>query len=203
MKIRGFIYLTLLIFFACAISFVSSSVALAQESVQDILNEREVPEKEKSERISEDDLTEIPDEYFDEAYAFYDRCVGSAHMNANYDCECLSVKLLDTRIERGPKANRGSILQGLEGECKNVINTAGRQYDQCLKTTSGMPKRIEPKKYCECFANTYANIYEKTKGKPSPKLTIAIHKRAAMSCRDPLLARRLYPEISGLQAEAP
>lgn len=144
------------------------------------------------------DLSEVPDEYIDEAIAFNEECQGSLNLSSNYDCDCLASRYLDERIKGEDKVNRSSILLKIEKECKSAVNAAGANYQKCLSTAVLMPVSMDVEKYCSCFASTYAKIYEQSVQTPSPRLHLEIHKRASTYCRDPSLGGRLYPNMKPL-----
>lgn len=194
MSARNLISYKFILFFLCAFIWTIGAQPLAQDSIDTLLGEPKKVEKKKP----KNDLAEIPDAYFAEAQAYNQQCLGTPHLNNYYDCDCMAARLLDQRIERGPKVNQSSILLRLEGKCKNATNIAGAEYSKCMTSYFRLPKDIPAEEYCSCFSNTYAKIFKLTNAKPSSKLGSAIHKRSSIYCRDPELAKRLYPDISGI-----
>ncbi len=140
-----------------------------------------------------DSLSDIPDEYIEEAMGFNEECKTTPHLSQYYNCDCLSSRYLDMRIERKDKISGSSIRLNIENQCKSAVNTAGVRYGECMSSIAMLPNDIEAEPYCECFANTFATLYGMSKRKPGPQLNIAIHERASISCRDPQLAKKLYP----------
>jgi hypothetical protein len=146
------------------------------------------------ERKSITDLAEVPDAYIEEAFAFYDQCEGSIEYNRHYDCECLSVKYLDVRIEYGGGIGKGGILQEIEGECPDTTRAAGVQYNDCMSKASLLSVDMPIDKYCECVANEYGKIYERLKPEPNSRNFVAIKSEALKRCRDPRLEATLYKD---------
>ena len=191
----NFISYKFVLFFLCAFIWTIGAQPLAQDSIDALLGK---PKKVEKKAAPSNDLSDIPDAYFAEAKAYNDQCRGTPHLNNYYDCDCMAARLLDQRIQRGPDVNQSSILLKLGGKCKNAANMAGSEYSKCMTSYFNLPKNIPAEEYCSCFANTYAKIFELSNAKPSAKLSMAIHKRASLSCKNPELAKRLYPEISGI-----
>jgi len=184
----------------CLIAVISCGrMAVAEDTIDSLLgasadetSQTTAPVDEK--KIKE--LSEIPDEYLEEAMSFNEQCKQSPHLSEYYDCDCLGAKYLNKRIEYEDEISAGSIKLSIEKQCKSSTNTAGMRFKQCMGDAPVLPEVSSLESYCECFANTFAKLYGISKGKPGPKLNIAIHERAAITCRDPALASRLYPNFT-------
>jgi len=104
---------------------------------------------------------DVPLKYLEEAERFHQECRSDEGLYQFYNCECLSVKFLDVRIESGPDRGGDSILLSLQRECKDGTYAAGIAYENCM--TSGtllFAKGKTPEEYCACFGNNVAKLYE-------------------------------------------
>ncbi|MCB1531898.1 MAG: hypothetical protein KDJ35_03410 [Alphaproteobacteria bacterium] len=193
MSIHGHLRGLALSFLLISLTCLGARIAPAQDAGELLLD---APVSQQS--TAENEEEDIPDEYFDEAIGFLEQCQAKPQLQSHYDCECLSSSLLDLRIKTGPDVNTSSLLLQLDGKCKSAVNLAGAEYEQCMTSYYAQPKGVPAEKYCSCFANTYAKMFERSPAKPSAKLSVALHQRASLACRDPELARKLYPEISSM-----
>lgn len=134
----------------------------------------------------------VPDEYLAEADAFHAECATTAKMNHYYDCECLTVKYLDERIKRGKTAADSSIMQAIQEQCADATEAAGYLYNQCLGDPM-IPAEIPAEEFCTCYANTYATLYERYGAEPNSQTFVEVQTEAMVTCRNPNLAKRLYP----------
>ncbi len=132
--------------------------------------------------ITTEDMEEIPDEYIEEAQKFYDNCEADFNMNSNYDCQCLSVKYLDERIERGPDSAAGSVLLSIQKECPNTVGAAGFAYTECLRQGTMMSLYQPIEEYCECYANTFAKLYKNAKVTPGSQHFTALKTQTRLMC---------------------
>lgn len=118
----------------------------------------------KSEEYDED-MSEIPQEILDEADTVYNDCAANTDLSAYHDCECLAGKFLKDRMELGPMAFQNNILSKYQGECKNPAGIAGNRFTNCMANWKlNVPKDMRPRAFCECYAKTYAEQYEKITG---------------------------------------
>ena len=201
----SFLYFTKLCFFLAL--FILSSAALpshvwaadahdqALDSLLNLDTQNNGQTAEEEDTALPEDLAEIPDEFIDEAVAFNERCLKDVYLSRNYDCDCLAARYLDTRIAFGPKRSESSILLHIENSCKNPVNIAGAHYEQCMSNGVLYPNVKDLKSYCECYANSFAKAYQLSERNPSVRLRIALHEQASISCQNPELGKRLYPNL--------
>lgn len=188
----------------CIVVFSSVQTVLAQETVpqeitvpqEAVPQETTVPQKFviEKEYAPKNDLSNVPDEYIEEAFNFNKQCHSMPNLAHYQNCDCLAVKYLDKRIELGHEATKGDIRSEIEGTCPDATGAAGYYYGQCMSNGSLMPSNIPIEKFCECFANTYAKLYEELRSKASPSTSLHLQTQAMISCRDPSLAHKLYPQ---------
>ena len=136
----------------------------------------------------------VPDAYFKEADAYRDECENKPSMHQYYNCDCLSLEYLKRRIDH-PRDTKNSIVLAINRTCPDATEAAGHEYQQCLRNSSLAPTTSSsPEKYCECFANTYAKLFEKS-GRPTGTNTfIDLETQAYIACDNPDLAKKLYPD---------
>ncbi len=106
---------------------------------------------------AEDEYDEIPDEYIEEADAYFFTCQGDSIMSQYANCACMSSAMLRERVDMGPTVPQTRILNKITKECFDAIGSTGKIYDKCLRRASRFEAGTDPEKYCECVANTYVN----------------------------------------------
>jgi hypothetical protein len=136
----------------------------------------------------------VPDEYLQEADQFHRQCLADAAMNLYYNCECMAVKYLDRRIEGGPDLTPSSISLSLQGECRDASQAAGAAYQRCTEAVSLLPEGMDPVQYCSCVANSFARYFENSTLAANSKNFTHLQAKAEVTCQDPKLGRRLYPD---------
>lgn len=118
----------------------------------------------EADSISEDasaDITKYSETDIEEAEEVYAQCRSSQRMRSAFDCECYASKFLEKRHEEGPMMQKDTIFIQLQTECKNVVDTTGREYSLCMSNpTFERTNGIERKKFCECYARQWAKNYE-------------------------------------------
>lgn len=129
---------------------------------------------------------EVTEVQMKEAESIYNWCKGNYDVSRELDCECLASEFLQKRVEEGPMIGRDIILGSLGGKCKNLVDTAGAQYQQCMsgaavKKTYG----IERKKFCECYARAWTKNYEAQTGKFNPRMKMSFGVIAIAQCKKP------------------
>lgn len=125
-----------------------------------------------------------PQEYLEEAVAFHEECQSDYRLFQYYNCECLSSKYLDTRIESGPERVKNSIVLSLQRECKDGAYAAGIQYNKCMRNgTTLFAKGKSPEEYCECFGNKYAQLYEAGSAVPGSYGMVHVGAQAHIQCQ--------------------
>lgn len=138
-------------------------------------------------------FADIPDEYIAEAVAFNERCEADIDMRMYKDCDCLASKYLDERIKRGPQAGVASIAMFIEEACPDATEAAGIKYQTCMSSGPMMPPKIPLEEFCQCYANTYAKLFEAYSPEANSRTFVALGTRAHVMCSNPEAARKLYP----------
>ncbi len=174
---------------------------MAQESFPEMIERLEsnrdkaVPEKtiETDTRSKRLDLSLIPNRFYEEAEGFKRECERDFRMRTHYNCACLASSFFERRIEAGPDEHPSVLKMDVEGMCIEATQAAGAKYENCLQDVLGMPDDQDPDAYCTCIANTYATLFETYQLKPTSRNTVRIKTQATIMCRDPVVARRLFP----------
>lgn len=142
---------------------------------------------------SVDEKPQIPDQYIQEARTFYNKCTARPKYFHYRDCECWAKAHLNERIDLGPEAPQDQILVNIRGECKDATEAAGYYYDRCLGQGGLLMEDQDPEKFCSCFGNIYAKLFEAYDIKTSSKAYVDLQTQAMITCNDPELANRFYP----------
>lgn len=164
-----------------------SQPAIAQETYKgpDL-----APEEEK--RVNRSDLSDIPDEYIIEASKFGEECRNDRKMPLYFDCRCVAVRYLDTRIELGPESTPSAVRNQLGAACKDGTGIAGQLYERCLLDINNAPTHLDPEEFCSCYGNTFAKYFEDFDQVMGTKAEISLKSKARLTCQDPVTARRIY-----------
>ncbi len=144
------------------------------------------------ETAEDNPFDEIPDEYFDEADAFIKYCDGRVDLNQYHNCECLGYEYIEERI-KNPKADRSAIILSISNKCIDATGAAGAAYQSCIGNAPMLPAHIKPEDYCQCFASTYAKLFERYQTSFDSKVMVRLQTEAHVTCTNPTLAKRLYP----------
>lgn len=131
--------------------------------------------------------------YIKEARAFLKSCTAKPEMSFYYNCDCLAARLLDERVKNGARTSQSTIILSLSGECHDATLSAGYEYQSCLQETRPSSDMPDPERYCTCFVNNFAKMYERSKIEMNSRTMVAWKTRAALLCTNPSLARQLYP----------
>ncbi len=149
---------------------------------QDLPDPRDQPQISKEEEPFRNEYKEVPYEYLEEADAFFNECKTDYKMFNYYNCECLSVKFLDTRIESGPERSKDSIFLAIDHTCKDATYLAGFTYNECIRDGTELPPGKQMEEFCGCFANKYAELFEASKASPSARRIVDLQIKARLSC---------------------
>ncbi len=125
----------------------------------------------------------IPDSYMAEASAVLKQCTENSAYNKFYNCDCLAAHMLDERIKQGPDANHTNLLINVQTKCKDGTNAAGIEYSNCLGKGALLPPDVEPEAFCSCYANTYAKIFEASRGAATSLQLIKMQSAARKRCQ--------------------
>lgn len=152
------------------------------ENVNTCLINKKESEIEKPERYKID----ATKSQIEEAETVYDDCKVNQRLNLMVDCECLASEFLDTRVKKGPIPSRNLITSQITRyKCKNIVETTGIEYQRCMRGTGFKYGKIRAKDYCECYARTWANGFERYHGKITADSKASLRFRARMSCTKP------------------
>ncbi|MEM7650620.1 MAG: hypothetical protein AAF204_00870, partial [Pseudomonadota bacterium] len=133
-------------------------------------------------QVPADEVDELPDEYFEESSAFFDQCVADYNLSQYYNCECLSLALLDERIKQGPSVPTSTLRVNIQNQCRDSINAAGPLYQSCLAKANRFQPGTDPEKYCECVANSYVRTMDRLAPRISSQTMVALKSRAYVEC---------------------
>lgn len=129
---------------------------------------------------------EVTEAQMKEAESVYNWCKGDYDVSRQLDCECLASEFLQKRIESGPIIGRDIILGSLGVTCKNLVESAGAQYQQCMSGAAVTKTYgIERKKFCECYARTWTKKYEAQSGNFNPRMRTIFGAQAIGECKKP------------------
>ena len=128
------------------------------------------------------DPTNIPDAWIDEAMNFNTYCKSTYKMSQYYNCDCLSVRYLDKRVEGGYKLGASAIMMQLEKECLDTANVAGSMRGRCMANINMIPNIDDAETYCDCVGNEYAKFFEDNKIEPNSKNSIRIQSHVMGRC---------------------
>ncbi len=189
-----YIFFTILAFCLIAFSGIQSAGAqsIAKELLEDTPRKETPPPQTQTPPAPKNDLDDVPDEYIEEAINYNKYC-HSTSLSRHQNCECLAARYLDKRIEIGPEADRSSIMLAIEGKCPDATEAAGHHYNRCISNATIMPPKIPIEEFCECFANTYAKLFERYELKPNSRTFVSLQTQAMVTCRNPEMAKKLYP----------
>ncbi|GJL85972.1 MAG: hypothetical protein DHS20C02_17470 [Micavibrio sp.] len=143
-----------------------------------------------------EDLSEIPDEYIEEAHKFYENCNATYQMSMNYDCECLSTRFLDNRVEREEEVSADEILMYISTECPNTAGAAAHIYNACLTQGPLLPPNQKVEDFCECTANTFAKIYKDAGISAGSQQYTSLRSSAMLMCTKNRNGDPIYPNIT-------
>ncbi len=154
-------------------------------------NKNKCLKEEKDKTTSKSNFSNITNAQLDEAQAAYQRCKNDTRISTNYDCECFGARYLDKRLELGPIPSYDVIFLSLKNECRNVVDTTGKEYSDCMVETRSLitgkylPKGIEAKYYCECYARKWGELFEAYKGNLNSSARNSIRMSSNAFCKDP------------------
>lgn len=157
-----------------------------QESGQEMI----APQIKKAPKKS--DMSDLPDDYIIEASKFSETCRNDKKMPLYYNCECLAVEYLDHRKDLGPDASKEAVKNRLGDHCKDGTGIAGQLYEKCLYDYATAPKHVDPEEFCSCYGNTFASLFEKSRGALYPQIEISFLSKARLKCSNPEAARKIY-----------
>ncbi len=137
----------------------------------------------------------ILDSFIEEANQYQRQCDENPQYNLYYSCECLAERYLKIRLSMPNKQQTEIVYEvnNLGNECIDASGIAGMQYQQCAKSGPLLPGDMAADKYCQCYGNTYGKLIEQFRGRLSSKSMVELQTEAYVTCRDPELAKRLYP----------
>lgn len=114
---------------------------------------------------NEADISKYSKKEIEEAEVVYAECTASQRLSSAFDCECFASKYLEKRHKEGPVLQKDIIYNQLRTECRNVVETTGREYSLCMSNPSFRDTNgIERKSFCECYARQWGKNFEGYKG---------------------------------------
>ena len=125
----------------------------------------------------------IPYEYLVEAEEFHQKCQTNPKYYQYYNCDCLASNYLDERVKVGPKESQSGVFLSIKRTCFDGTFAAGKRYESCITDGTIFPRGQEPEAYCECYANEFAAVFEKSGVTPNTKTLTYLQARAHQNCR--------------------
>ena len=128
---------------------------------------------------------EVTEKQREEAEHIYKYCQSNPQLKIEADCECVAANYLQERITSDPIRTKDDIMGSIliQGKCKNIVDSTGQQYSGCMAGSGYDTPGIDRKKYCECYARSWAKSLEQHQGKLGPATKNSMKLRAMMTCR--------------------
>jgi hypothetical protein len=143
--------LALMVFMGAALMFQASAL-----HAQDILAPEQAPPD--PQEIFVQLPLEIQNEIIDESIQVQEFCEAHPSYPTMYDCSCIALKFIDTRILEGPgQSNPVKVAQRHAASCKDAAISISRGFQLCANVTGSM--QYGQGEYCECFARRYAIVF--------------------------------------------
>ena len=131
-----------------------------------------------------------------ESEIFIDYCKSQGTLKAHHNCECLSSKFLEKRSEYGLDASRKKVLANIGRDCVDVSDEElAKQYRQCKSNGLLLPKKIDATVYCTCYANEYADVFEKNRYRADAKSINRAQTLAVSRCSKASYAIDKYGQV--------
>jgi len=140
--------------------------ATVEQILAENINKCLIDKKTKIENAEKIDLKGISKKYIEEAEEAEQWCKKRPRIKTQHDCECLAAKYLEMRIDEGPIISRDEIISKITTQalCKNMVEATGAVYSECMGQSDIYFKNIEPKKYCECYATRWSELFKDYNG---------------------------------------
>lgn len=148
----------------------------------------DTPEPEnKIKSTSRPDPENATEEQVKEAESVYEECIENRRMSLWVDCECLSSKFLELRIERGPDKPKDLLVAyASQRTCRNVEGSSRLEYTRCMEGSSFNYYEFEPEDYCQCYAREWGKLYEESDGVKIDETEKGyLRARARAYCKEP------------------
>ncbi|MGN7437882.1 MAG: hypothetical protein ACTHOO_04485 [Alcanivorax sp.] len=131
-----------------------------------------------------DDI-EVTEKQREEAEHIYQYCKSNQQLRTRADCECLAANFLQERITTDPIRGQDEIIGAIliNGKCKNLVDSTGQEYTGCMAGSGYGMEGLDQKKYCECYARTWAKALERHTGKIGPATKNSMRLMARMTCK--------------------
>lgn len=188
---RRFFFLSA--FLLCAIAAVSPGTRAAPADSNPALQKdtlQETPPGDPGEAASTaPEKEKIPDEYIEEADRFLKSCDQDYTMRQFHNCDCMASLYLDRRIAM-PKASSALILYDLKDECVDEAQIAGEKYESCINGAPMIRINTSLEDYCECFANTYVDMFKSYGAAMTSRVLVDVETQAATACFNPRPAKK-------------
>lgn len=173
-------------------SFLDTIEKKAPDTSDSSSAEEDISAPQKDEPKAKMDMSDIPDEFIDEASQFGEDCRNHHEMPMYFDCRCMGVKFLDARMELGASASKSEVQNRLGKACKDGTGIAGQLYERCLNDFVNAPENVGPEEYCSCYGNTFAKLFEDWPSLLTQSAKVALTSKAQLICQNPEAARRIY-----------
>lgn len=145
--------------------------------------------KEQEQKIIEMDFDDIPEAYLAEAEEYRKHCQTRRLLNTYYNCDCMALEYLQTRIDDGPTVDKSKIMLKISksGSCVDITNAAGAMYTECKSMAPLMPVKGNTEDFCSCVGTTYAKTFKAAGVTPSSQTMGRLQRRAVSEC-----SRKIY-----------
>lgn len=109
-----------------------------------------------------------------EANSIFLNCSKSENQSHYFDCQCLSLKFLELRIQdfdkHGEALGSFALMDEARKACVNTAGLAGKTYNECR--VWAVQVRQDAEQFCSCYANAYAKTFA-----GSPTSNIKVNER--------------------------
>ena len=118
-----------------------------------------------------------------EAEKVYQFCIKEELFANFHDCQCLSARFFDVRIQN-PDLNMDiiNLASQFSHDCPNVPGAAGYAYNQCMTSYSPY-MAYGAEAFCECYATKFGTYFEKNTNANISNLN-GIGTAAILECND-------------------
>ncbi len=105
--------------------------------------------------------TEIQSQILDETHSVHNQCTQYKIYAQLHNCECLGSRYFEERVF-SPEQSKDTIVGAISGECTSVPGVAGYGFDQCIAAMRYVVHETHMSAFCNCFANTLAENYQRS-----------------------------------------
>lgn len=111
------------------------------------------------------DLREPTEAEIKEGLEIYNACTRNQVLRTTFNCECVAVDFLESRIVRGAQADQRTLSIQSRKNCVDTAQVAGTYYKRCLDWAVSL--RNDYEQFCSCYGNEYALTFAKDPLRPN------------------------------------